>query len=145
MPQQDYRGDVSPQEAWAGLADSADAVLVDVRTLAEWSYVGVPVLDSIGKQALFIEWQSFPDGRQSSDFLSVLEEELKARGVGKDAPLYFLCRSGSRSRSAAIAATAAGFANCFNIGPGFEGPLDGNRQRSTLDGWRVAGLPWSQT
>ena len=70
MPEQHYRGDVSPQEAWAELASSNDAVLVDVRTVAEWSYVGVPLLDSIGKTAIFIEWQSFPDGRQSPDFLS---------------------------------------------------------------------------
>lgn len=145
MPEQDYRGDVTPQEAWVGLSASADAVLVDVRTLAEWNYVGVPTLDSIGKTPVLIEWQSFPDGRQSPDFLSALDAEMKARGLGKDVPIYFLCRSGSRSRAAARAATQAGYSNCFNIGSGFEGPLDGNRHRNALEGWRAANLPWSQT
>lgn len=145
MPDLGYRGDVSAEEAWTGLGSSAEAVLIDVRTIAEWSYVGVPDLTPLGKSPLFIEWQSFPDGRQTPDFANALASELEARGVGPDAPLYFLCRSGARSRAAAIAATAAGFVNCFNIGPGFEGPLDENQHRNAVAGWRMTGLPWSQT
>ena len=40
------------------------------------------------------------------------------------APLLFICRSGARSRQAAIAMTSAGWAPCFNVSDGFEGPLD---------------------
>lgn len=140
-----YRGDVTVEEAWRALGNEGDATLIDVRTSAEWSYVGVPSLDAIGKAPVFAEWQSFPTGERVSDFAMRLGAELERRGIGKDAPLYFLCRSGARSRSAAIAMTAAGYVNCFNIGPGFEGPLDGDGHRNTVSGWRMSGLPWSQT
>ena len=39
-----YAGDVPPREAYAALAADDDAVLVDVRTSAEWNYVGLPDL-----------------------------------------------------------------------------------------------------
>ena len=42
-----YAGDLTPTEAWQKLATQPKAVLVDVRTTAEWSYVGVPDLASI--------------------------------------------------------------------------------------------------
>ena len=145
MPEQHYRGDVTPKEAWAELVASKEAVLVDVRTLAEWSFVGVPSLDSIGKTPILIEWQTFPDGQTARDFASALDAEMTARGAGKEAPIFFLCRSGARSQAAAIVATQAGYLNCFNIGFGFEGPLDESRHRNTLDGWRAVGLPWAQT
>jgi len=114
-------------------------VLVDVRTRAEWSYVGLPDLGQIGKDAILVEWQTFPDGRVNQRFT----DELQAAGVDKDAPVYFLCRSGVRSVSAAEAATRAGWARAYNILDGFEGPHDGQRHRA-LAGWKVAGLPWMQ-
>ncbi len=141
----DFRGDISVDKAWKMLATDPDATLIDVRTAAEWAYVGVPVLEDLGKSPIFVEWQSFPAGNLTETFPSELVAALDQRGIGKDAPLLFLCRSGSRSRSAAIAMAAVGYANCFNVGPGFEGPLDGDRHRNTVSGWRMSGLPWSQT
>jgi rhodanese-related sulfurtransferase len=140
-----YSGDVTVERAFQALSSEAEATLIDVRTSAEWSYVGVPSLEAIGKSPILIEWQTFPSGARVSDFTSLLSAELEQRGIGKEAPLYFICRSGSRSRAAAIAMTAAGYTNCFNVGPGFEGPLDGDGHRNTVSGWRVSGLPWSQT
>ena len=66
-------------------------------------------------------------------------------GADKDAPVLFLCRSGARSRSAAIALTAAGFSRAYNIVGGFEGDLDGDRHRGQTNGWKAAGLPWKQS
>ncbi len=140
-----YRGEVTAEEAWQSLGAEAEATLIDVRTAAEWSYVGVPSLDPIGKKPVFVEWQSFPSGTRVAEFASLLGAALQQRGVGQDAPLFFICRSGARSRSAAVAMTAAGYTNCFNIGPGFEGPLDEDGHRNTISGWRLSGLPWSQT
>ena len=40
MSDEDYAGDIMPAEAWKILADDPKAVLVDVRTTAEWAYVG---------------------------------------------------------------------------------------------------------
>src|SRR5687768_2683954 len=113
-----YAGDVSPQEAYAALAAEDDAVLVDVRTTAERSYVGLPDLRALGKRVVCVEWQRFPDGAVNGDFV----EQLRDAGLPDGAPIYFLCRSGVRSAAAAAAATAAGLTPAYNVLDGFEGP-----------------------
>jgi rhodanese-related sulfurtransferase len=140
-----YAGDVSASVAWNGLSESAEAALIDVRSKAEWVYVGVPVVSSIGKKTLLIEWDDFATGAIVPDFLGRLNSALAENGIKDDAPLYFICRSGNRSRNAAIAATAAGHANCFNIEFGFEGRLDAERHRNTPGSWKAEGLPWVQS
>jgi rhodanese-related sulfurtransferase len=134
-----HAGDVSPQDAYAALAADDEAVLVDVRTSAEWSYVGLPDLTAIGKRVICVEWQRFPDGAVNGDFL----EQLQDAGLPDGAPIYFLCRSGVRSAAAADAATAAGLGPAYNVLDGFEGPHDEHGHR-TVSGWKNAGLPWRQ-
>jgi rhodanese-related sulfurtransferase len=133
-----YAGDVSPTDAYVALQFD-DAVLVDVRTDAEWSYVGLPDLTPIGKQVIPVQWQRFPDGALNQAFV----EELRGAGVGEGRPIYFLCRSGVRSAAAATAATAAGLGPAYNISDGFEGHLDHEGHR-LANGWKAAGLPWRQ-
>ena len=75
--------------------------------------------------------------------------EFSAKGapfviIDRDAPLLFLCRSGVRSKAAAIAMTQQGFTACYNIANGFEGDSDPTRHRGTVSGWKVEGLPWVQ-
>lgn len=140
-----YAGDVSAQSAWDDLKASPDALLIDVRTRAEWTYVGIPVLAEIGKEPLLVEWDDFATGTLVPDFEGRLSAVLGQGGVSPDAPLYFLCRSGNRSRKAAIAATATGYAHCYNIEHGFEGKLGPDRHRGTAGSWKGEGLPWMQT
>ena len=140
-----YAGDVSAKEAWENLAKAAGATLVDVRTAAEWAYIGVPVLSSIGKATVLIEWDEFPSGALVPDFIGRLTAELDKRGTGKDEPLYFICRSGNRSRHAAVAATAAGYSRAYNVAHGFEGRLGPDRHRGTKESWKGEGLPWAQS
>jgi rhodanese-related sulfurtransferase len=140
-----YAGDVSAKVAWDGLAKAGDAALVDVRSRAEWAYVGVPVLAEIGKSPILIEWDEFPSGRVVPDFVGRLDAELQEHGMGKDATLFFICRSGNRSRKAAIAATAAGYRRCYNLEDGFEGRLGPNRHRGTAGSWKAEELPWAQS
>jgi rhodanese-related sulfurtransferase len=134
-----YAGDVSPRDAYAALAADEDAVLVDVRTSAEWSYVGLPDLRELGKKVVFLEWQRFPDGAVNGDFV----EQLRDAGLPDGAPVYFLCRSGVRSVAAAEAATRAGLEPAYNILDGFEGPHDEHGHR-LVAGWKNSGLPWRQ-
>ena len=115
--EQAYAGDVAPTEAWRILSEDTAAVLVDVRTDAEWSYVGLPDLSSLGKQALRVSWQVFPQMGLNPGFAA----ELEAGGVNKEQPILLICRSGQRSRAAAVALTAAGYAECINVADGFEG------------------------
>jgi rhodanese-related sulfurtransferase len=136
-----YAGDLEPAESYQLLTDTPDAVLVDVRTRAEWAYVGLPDLSGLGKDVLRIEWLSFPDGAVNSSFAA----ELAGAGVPTSAPVLFLCRSGVRSVAAAEAATAAGYAQAYNVAQGFEGGLDGSGHRGSSSGWKAAGLPWRQS
>jgi rhodanese-related sulfurtransferase len=140
-PAYGYAGDVSPRTAWKILSERPDAVLIDVRTRAEWSFVGVPNLEGVGKEPALLEWQMFPTMQPNPEFVSTL-----AGGIAdKNAPLLFLCRSGARSAAAAKAMTAAGYGTCLNVSDGFEGPLDGEARRGTSGGWKASGLPWRQT
>jgi rhodanese-related sulfurtransferase len=141
----EYAGDVSAKAAWADLAAAAGAALIDVRTRAEWAYVGVPLLTAIKKAPLLVEWDDFETGELVPDFTGRLEAELARAGIGRDAPLYFICRSGARSKNAAILATRAGHARAYNIEFGFEGRLSPERHRATAGSWKAEGLPWVQS
>lgn len=136
----EYTGDVDCGKAWDILKDDAAAVLVDVRTVPEWEFVGLPDLGSIGKQTAVVQWNIYRGPAPNPEFLA----ELEAAGVAKDATVLFLCRSGARSKSAAIAATTAGYRTCYNVAGGFEGPPDGAGHRGAVDGWKSHGLPWEQ-
>lgn len=140
-----YAGDVAPKEAWAALEAEPAATLVDVRTVAEWSFVGVPDLGALGKSPLFQEWQSYPTMQVDPSFADRVADALGAAGATADTPVFFLCRSGARSQAAAAALTARGFAQCFNVAGGFEGPLDSSRHRGGSAGWKAEGLPWMQS
>ncbi|BBZ46112.1 rhodanese-like domain-containing protein [Mycobacterium parmense] len=127
-----YAGDITPEQAWQLLNDDPRAMLVDVRTDAEWRTVGVPDLSGLGREAVFIEWNT-SDGLRNEGFADELRDQ-----VGDDErPVIFLCRSGSRSIAAAELATGLGIAPSFNVLDGFEG-----RQSGT--GWQATGLPWKQ-
>ena len=140
-----YAGDLLAIDAYALLEGDSSSVLIDVRTQAEWAYVGTPNLQKLGKTLLLLEWQSYPSMAVDAEFPLRLEAMLQSGGVERGAPLLFLCRSGARSRQAAISMTSAGWGPCFNVSDGFEGPLDGSLRRGGVSGWKAGGLPWSQT
>lgn len=139
MTRPTYARDVTPQDAYAAVTGPGRGVLVDVRTRAEWTYVGVPDLGRCPDEPLFVEWLDFPGGRVNGRFV----DELLAAGLEPGTPVYFLCRSGARSAAAADAATASGLGPAYNVADGFEGPLDEMGHRS-LTGWKNDGLPWKQ-
>ena len=134
-----YAGDVDPSQAWEGLSEDPGAALVDVRTDAEWVFVGLPDLGGLGREVALISWQSFPSMSYNNDFVA----QVKAAGISEEQTVYLICRSGQRSRDAAIALTAAGFQRCHNVAEGFEGPLDAEGHRA-VSGWKCRGLPWRQ-
>ena len=135
-----YAGDVTAQQAWEKLSSDRRATLVDVRTPAEWSYVGLPDLSPIGKTVARVAWQGYPGLALNPRF----GDELAGCGLAKDDAIFFICRSGARSRAAAEAMTALGYKRCFNVADGFEGPRDGEGHRGRLAGWKASGLPWTQ-
>ncbi len=128
-----YEGALLPAEAHLILQEAPAAKLVDVRTRAEWEWVGfIP-------GSVQIEWQTYPGGQPNAHFIDALKQQ-----VDKESLVMFLCRSGVRSHAAAAAATQAGYLDCYNVLQGFEGDKDANGHRNTSGGWRAAGLPWKQ-
>lgn len=129
-----YEGALFPNEAYEILQSAPGAKLVDVRSRAELDWVGrIP-------GAVEIEWMTYPGMKANPNFLASLEQE-----VDKESLVFFICRSGARSNAATLAATGAGFRDCYNILEGFEGEKDSDGHRNTTDGWRSNGLPWTQS
>lgn len=130
-----YAGALLPREAYQLAQQVPGARIIDVRTRAEWDWVGrIP-------GSVLLEWNMYPGGALNDNFLHQLEKR-----IGRpSAPLMFVCRSGNRSHHAAAAAAAAGFPQCFNVLEGFEGDKDASGHRNSKGGWRVAGLPWEQS
>ena len=131
---------IRPRDTWDALARDAKAVLIDVRTDAEWLYVGMPDLSDIDKDPLLIAWQVFPAMQLNSVFIT----QMKAAGLTPEHRIYFICRSGVRSLAAAEAAREAGYDHVYNVADGFEGPPDEAGHRGRRAGWKVEGLPWRQ-
>lgn len=128
-----YEGALYPSEAYEIMQSAPGAKLVDVRTRAELDWVG-RIVNSVN-----IEWAAYPGMRPNPHFLTQLNQQ-----VDKEALVIFLCRSGVRSHHAATAATQAGYSDCYNILEGFEGDPNVDKHRSTIGGWKAAGLPWEQ-
>lgn len=132
-----YKGDITPPEAHERLKKNANAVLIDVRTQPEWTFVGVPQVDRLVR----LSWQVYPQMEINARFV----DEVAAMKLPSDAEIMCICRSGARSASAASALSNAGYTNVWNISEGFEGDKDSKGQRSKSNGWRFHGLPWVQS
>lgn len=139
--------EVDPSDAWRILKESRRSVLIDVRTRAEWGFVGLPDLGEIGKAPLCVEWAQFPDMSRTPRFAEAVIAEL---GDSDPDVLLFICRSGARSLLAAEA-VADLFASrgrevlCLNVTEGFEGDLNAAGHRGMTGGWKARGLAWRQS
>jgi len=133
IPAQDIPG-VDAKKAHE-MAQGPAAFIVDVRSVAEYVWVGHP---DIAHNVPFAFWD---DLKRSLVPNPVFADDLKAR-FKPDDTLLFLCRAGGRSRRAAEAARAAGFLKVFNIQDGFEGGLD-EQGHTTVGGWKNSGLPYT--
>lgn len=142
-----HRGvtDVDPMEAYVSLRLKPSAAMIDVRTRAEWLYVGGPDLSAIGKQVWPIEWRSYPNLGRNAAFEQTVRAQL---ALSPATELYFLARAGGRSREAATALLSTQFAarlGLYNIVEGFEGELNEEGRRGLVNGWKARNLPWRQS
>ena len=133
--------EITSLEAWQMLQADNKACIVDVRTVAEWSFVGIPDLSSIGRELHQISWRLYPSMCINQDFAQQLLYFVKK---DKQAKLLFLCRSGHRSAEAREYAVELGYKNSYNIIDGFEGKINKYAHRNNINGWRHNNLPWVQ-
>lgn len=136
-PAANYVGELLPAEVFEYLVREG-GLLVDVRTVPEWQFVGMPDLEGCKGQLAAISWKVYPDMLENPSFA----EQLARTCADKDTPIFFMCRGGGRSSSAATAMTAAGYTACFNVATGFEGEANEQGHRGRKSGWQGAGLPW---
>jgi len=139
--------EVLPSDVWGMLEHDASAVLIDVRTRAEWSYVGIPDLRELPNPFLMLEWEMWPDMQINPVFIEKVEEQLWGRVPSS---MFFLCRSGVRSlkatRTMASHFEGAGKpVKCVNVVNGFEGDKNDVGHRGIVNGWKACGLPWRQS
>jgi rhodanese-related sulfurtransferase len=131
----DYAGDLAPRMVWDMLCCNADSLLVDVRTEAEWREDGVPDLSDIKREVIFVTWFGAGHGARFIQDLSTHIGSLRESST--PVLLFFMCRSGQRSKEAAIVAYAAEYHDSFNVSPGFSGDAsEGNKN------WKSENLPW---
>ncbi len=129
-----YSGALLPEEAYTLLQSVPAAKLVDVRSNAEWNFVGVI------PGAVNVEWKTFPGMIDNPHFIEQLKHQVDPESL-----VMFICRTGARSDQAARAAAANGFSDCFNVLEGFEGDKNTDHHRGRVNGWKARQLPWVQS
>lgn len=134
-----YAGDVSAAQTWEYIITSP-AYIIDVRTAPEWKFSGVPDVRTTHATLLCVEWLRYPDFEANPRFMEEVRRDVKE----KEAPLFFLCKTGGRSLQAALQATSEGYIYSFNITHGFEGDHNVKGQRGCVNGWKAEGLAWNQ-
>lgn len=135
---------VTPDEAWDGLAKDGNAVLVDCRTAFEWESIGIPDLSDMDRDVLLVEWRTGPNMEINPDFQGQLELAIGERQPDN---IYFVCRSGQRSNEAAsyyqeILSRNGQAGTCVNVAEGFEGNPNADGIRGQINGWQARGLSW---
>ena len=130
--------DALPEEVWSDLQNNTNAMLVDCRTSQEWQVIGRPDLSGIGGDVHLVEWKQAPAMAVNPNFAAELEQSVKGN---YPATLYFICRSGARSREAATyiqdhLSSRSIQCTCVNVAEGFEG-----KGGAGPSGWRDKNLP----
>ena len=135
-----YKRNLLPKMAVERLQNNPQALFVDVRSKAEFKYVGYP------ENSILIPWIDDPDWEPNPEaFSDVVMQELDGRENLSDTEIILICRSGFRSNEALKCLENKGFTQVSHVASGFEGDLDENDHRGNLNGWRHDGMPWSQS
>lgn len=132
--EEDYE-DLTPEEAYNFLVQNEKAVIVDVRSQAEYAFVGHP------PRAYNLPMMFWDSGSYSFKPNPNFKKELGAT-FATDIPVIFICLGGGRSAKAAEAAVSLGFTEVYNVVEGFEGEEDSEGHRS-VNGWKNSNLPYS--
>ena len=135
-----YKRNLLPKMAIERLQNNPQALFVDVRSKAEYKYVGYP------ENSILIPWIDDPDWEPNPEaFSDAVMQELDGRENLLNTEIILICRSGYRSNDALKCLENKGFTQVSHVASGFEGDLDENDHRGNLNGWRHDGMPWSQS
>jgi rhodanese-related sulfurtransferase len=143
---------IEPAKVFKILKDDKNSLLLDVRTIEEFSFAGFVDLsllkqkkEEFSKQLLMLPWKLYPQMDYNPEFRPILEKYLNKNFTKiLEVKMFFLCKTGGRSREAANYFLNLGYENCYNVIGGFEGELNNQYQRGKINGWKAANLPWRQ-
>ena len=146
---------ISAFEAYEIVTTDANAFILDVRTIAEWKWVGhpgankladpeFPDLEGFNLIGKVVNISSRIDKKGqfvvNRSFLSDVNEFFQDY---PDVILITMCRSGPRAAAAAQTLEDNGY-NVKSMGESFSGSAD-ERGYRTINGWVNSGLPYSYT
>lgn len=140
---------LTAEEAGEFLASREDALLIDIRTRAEVTFVGIA--EEADKNIPYMVMDEFWDFDEdkgaykmvvNSGFAGDVAELVSERGFSKDSAIILMCRSGSRSARAADLLEQLGYNNVYSVVDGFEGDKDSRGVRN-VNGWKNAKLDWT--
>ena len=75
---------IHPRQVWEALQTNPQARLVDVRTDAEWNFVGIPDLTAVRQEPVLIPWQVYPSMQVNGAFTDHLRRAgVEPRQIGR--------------------------------------------------------------
>lgn len=144
---------VDAKETYEMMKKDPKVILVDVRTPAEWQFVGYTKMAQIMVPSVFFKYDAIDDKKpryrdiMNPNFISEFEEAAAKIGADEDTTYVIMCRSGAtRAQPAAKALWQYGYKNVYIMTDGFEGGKlkDGDRKGYRLKaGWKYNGYPWT--
>jgi rhodanese-related sulfurtransferase len=120
-------------------ANPGNTFILDVRTRAEYEFVGHPDVPGGAANIPLIFYSASPGEpwKRNNNFVSDVLKRYE-----KSLAIIIICRSGPRAKAAARLLTEAGFGSVYYMTDSFEGPKDENGHR-TIGGWKTNGLPYT--
>lgn len=134
------------------MKDPDNVYLVDVRTQSEIEFLGMADAADVNIPYMFNDLSEWDSEKHrylkvpNSNFSVTLGEKLEEAGLGKEATILLMCRSGTRSSRAANLLSQLGYTQAYTVVDGFEGDKvkDGmHKGQRLVNGWKNANLPWS--
>lgn len=141
------------EETYEMMKKDPKVILVDVRTPAEWQFVGYTDMAQIMIPSVFFKFDGLDEKKPryrsvvNSNFVSEFEEKIADLDADQDSTYVIMCRSGAtRAQPAAKMLAQYGFKNVYIMTDGFEGgkTKEGEHKGFRLKaGWKVNGYPWT--
>ena len=152
--QTEFKLYLSAQEANNMVTKNAkNTLFLDIRTRAEINFLGMPSnADANIPYFTPDSWDNFDSKKKvfklapNSNFLTAVEDRLKAKGLSKDDAIVLMCRSGSRSAKAANLMKKAGYKKVYTVVDGYEGDKSksgATKGQRAVNGWKNSNMPWS--
>lgn len=159
---------ISPEDAYSMLNPDdqnyvSNTYILDVRTPAEWCWVGHPGEDKCHEGSFltgkvinipWVLWEFDPNTKEYTEVPNKFFDEEVARQFKPDDTIIIMCRSGVRSVAASTELeepshpackrlTELGYYRIYNMKGGFEGGTNNCGYRILDAGWKNKGLPYN--